>query len=166
MTICWFPMTPQTPYSPDLGDQDPLAALRESAERIVVLTSGWAAADFQRSYELGKWTARQILVHLAHAEMVFGLRVRMALTTPNYVVQPFDQNRWMAHEPLLPGPDALAVFLSLAAINRALFESLSPQERAVAITHPEQGPITVDWIIHQTAGHLIHHLKQLERIGA
>src|SRR5262245_31448792 len=93
-------MAAQTPYSGDIREQEALAALRESAGRIVALTSGWTPPDFQRSYELGKWTARQIFVHLAHAEMAFGLRVRMALTTPGYVVQPFDQDRWMAHEPL------------------------------------------------------------------
>ena len=34
----------------------------------------------------------------------------------------------------------------------------------VTLSHPEYGSLTVDWIIHQTAGHQIHHLKQLEQI--
>ncbi len=157
-------MRPQTPYSEDLGDRDPIRALRETTGQIVARAATWAPADFDRSYEAGKWTARQTLVHLAHAEMNFGLRVRMALTKPNYVVQPFDQEKWMAHEPAMGGREALEAFAALAAMNVALYQSLSPSERATPVTHPEQGAISVDWIIHLGAGHLIHHLKQLERV--
>jgi len=53
----------------------------------------------------------------------------------------------------------------VAALNIALFASLSDADRQVALSHPEYGSLTVDWIIHQTAGHQIHHLKQLEEIA-
>jgi hypothetical protein len=99
---------------------------------------------------------------IAHTELAFGVRVRMALSTPNYVVQPFDQDEWMQHEPQATGRDALNVFTAVAAMNRALFTSLSPSERSTPVTHPERGAISVDWIIHHSAGHLVHHVKQLE----
>jgi DinB family protein len=47
-----------------------------------------------------------------------------------------------------------------------LFEALSPADRQTALTHPEFGSLTVDWIIRQIAGHQIHHLAQLQRIAA
>ena len=50
-------------------------------------------------------------------------------------------------------------------MNRALFEALSPSDRATTLSHPEYGSLTVDWIVHQMAGHQIHHLKQLEQIA-
>ena len=50
-------------------------------------------------------------------------------------------------------------------MNIALFASLSDADRAVSLSHPEYGSLTVDWIIHQMAGHQIHHLKQLEAIA-
>jgi DinB superfamily len=157
-------MRPQTPYSADLGDRDPMIAIRESIARVDALTTHWKAADFDRTYEPGKWPARTILMHLAHTELAFSMRVRMALSVPNYVVQPFDQDQWMAHEPPASGPRALELFRALATTNLALYESLSPANRATKVTHPEAGPISVDWIIHQSAGHLMHHVKQLERI--
>ena len=43
-------------------------------------------------------------------------------------------------------------------MNIALFASLSDADRAIALSHPEYGSLTVDWIIHQMAGHQIHHL--------
>ena len=139
--------------------------MRETAERLHAFTSGWVPADFDRRYAPGKWSAGQIVTHLAHTELVFGLRVRMALTEPDYVVQPFDQDKWIEREAASDGSEAVDSFLALAAMNLAFFGSLSPADRAVPMSHPERGPITVDWIIHLSAGHQIHHVKQLEEIG-
>jgi hypothetical protein len=159
-------MPPQTPYTADLDDREPIASMRESASRIAALVSRWSPHDFERSYAPGKWPARQILTHLAQTEFAFGSRVRMALTTPGYVAQSFDQDAWMARESGLSGRAALDALVAANAMNCALFDTLSPADRVSSFSHPEYGALTVDWVIHQMAGHLIHHLKQLEAIGA
>ena len=159
-------MVPQTPYTTDLGSREPIAALRDTTSRIGEIARQWSPADFERSYAPGKWSARQILVHLAQTELALGTRARHALTTPNYAAQSFDQDKWMARESGLDGPAALNAFLALAAMNLALFASLSPADRETTLTHPEYGALSVDWIVHQMAGHQIHHLKQLEEIAA
>src|SRR5215471_672664 len=139
-------MPPVTPYTKYLGDRDPIEALRETSSRIGTLTSGWSPADFERAPAPGKWSARLILAHLAHIEIASAMRVRMALTTPGYVVQPFDQDRWMEHETAIDGRAATAAFLALDRLNVDLFASLSPADRATPLSHPEQGNVTVDWI--------------------
>ena len=172
-------MPPTTPYTIDLADRDPLDAMRDTTARIRAMVGDWRPDQFDRSYAPGKWDARQILTHLAQSEVALGYRARMAITTPNYAAQSFDQDRWMAVEAAggpgaaggagraggLSGHDALDAFLGLAAMNIALFASLSDADRGVSLTHPEYGTLTVDWIIHQMAGHQIHHLKQLEAIA-
>jgi hypothetical protein len=159
-------MPPQTPYTTDLAGREPIAALRETTSRIGVIAGGWAAADFERSYAPGKWSARQLLIHLAQTELALGNRARMALTTPNYSAQSFNQDEWIARDATLTGRAALDAFLALAVMNTALFASLSPADRERTLTHPEYGSLTVDWIVHQMAGHQIHHLRQLEAIVA
>ena len=136
------------------------------AARVRALAGEWSIADFERSYAPGKWSARQILTHLAQSEVALGYRARMAITSPGYAAQSFDQDRWLAHESTTSGHDALDAFLGLAAMNASLFEGLSPTDRAATLSHPEYGSLTVDWIIHQMAGHQIHHLKQLDVIAA
>ena len=89
----------------------------------------------------------------------------MALATPGYQAQSFDQDKWMVLESKTGGHDALDAFLGMAALNIALFASLSDADRSTASSHPDYGALTVDWIVHQTAGHQIHHLKQLEPIA-
>ena len=107
-------MRPTTPYTSNLGDRDPIEAMRDTAARVEAITAGWTSHDFDRTYAPGKWSARQILTHLAQTELALGTRARMALSTPHYVAQPFEQDAW---------------------------------------------------IVHQMAGHQIHHLSQLQAIA-
>ena len=158
-------MRPQTPYAAALGDRDPATAMPETLARFESLTAAWTPADFERRVAPGKWSARQILVHLAQTEMALGTRARMAVSTPNYVAQPFEQDAWMAREAGLDGRHAAAALVAIARMNLAWFASLTASDRAVAFAHPEYGSLTVDWIFHQVAGHQIHHLRQLEQIG-
>jgi len=158
-------MPSQNPYRAQLDGKDPLVALRETPERIRATASSWSSADFERSYAPGKWSARQILVHLAQSELALGTRARMALSTPNYVAQAFDQDKWIAREGRLSGKEALDAFIAVATMNRSMFEGLSAADRAVPLQHPEYGALTVDWILEQLAGHQIHHFKQLQQIS-
>ena len=165
-------MPPQTPYSKDLEDREPVAAMRGTADRYRQLVAGWTPAQFERTYAPGKWTARQIMIHLAQTELALGNRARMALATPNYAAQAFNQDDWMAIESRgsggsggLSGAEAVDAFLALVTMNRAFFDGLSPAERATTLSHPEYGALTVDWILHQLAGHQIHHLAQVEQIA-
>jgi DinB superfamily len=158
-------MPSQTPYTSDLGDRAPIASMRESTSRITALAGAWSPHDFERTYAPGKWSARQILTHLAQTELALGSRARMALATPGYVAQSFDQDAWMARESGLSGRAALDALVATSAMNCALFDALSAADRVIAFSHPEYGALTVDWVIHQMGGHLIHHLKQLEVIA-
>ena len=62
-------MPPTTQYSGYLGDLEPLRAIRQNVDRVRAITGGWTTERFERSHAAGKWTARQILTHLAQTEM-------------------------------------------------------------------------------------------------
>ena len=158
-------MPPVTRYSAYLGDRDPLETMRVNVGRIRSLVDGWSAEQFERTYAAGKWTALQILAHLAHTEMALGTRARMALSTPDYAAQSFDQDDWMKRETRVSGREALAAFVAMSHMNAALFDGLSQAERQITMSHPEFGAISVDWILHLLPGHQLHHLEQLQAIA-
>jgi hypothetical protein len=147
--------------------------MEQTTARIGALVAIWTPAQFDRSYAPGKWSARRILVHLVQTEVALGNRARMALSAPGYTAQPFDQDEWMKVEGSegsggvtgASGSVAARALVSMNAFNRGLFGSLSERQRATPFTHPEYGGLTVDWLIHQMAGHLLHHLAQLETIA-
>ena len=158
-------MATSNPYGSDLGSKDAIAAMAETPQQIRALVSSWAPALFEKSYAPGKWSARLILIHLAQSELALGNRARMALSTPNYAAQSFDQDEWLKKESSLGGRDALDAFVALAVMNRGFFASLTAADRAVTLSHPEYGALTVEWILTQMAGHQIHHLKHLEQVA-
>jgi hypothetical protein len=158
-------MPPKTPYSAHLGNLEPIASMRKTSDSIGALTARWSSEQFERTYAPGKWTARQILTHLAETELALGYRTRMALSSPGYAAQSFDQDAWIEKESRLAGADAEAARFSMRQMNLTLFASLSPADRLITFSHPEYGALTVDWIIHMLAGHDINHLAQLERIA-
>ena len=133
----------------------------------MAFVSKFTPEAFARSHAPGKWTAREMLIHLAHAEIVFGTRLRFALSTPGYVVQPFDQDQWMVLDGQgLDGQAALALFSFNRAFNLGLAKRLSAEDRARTFTHPERGTMTVEEILLMIAGHELHHLPQLEAVAA
>jgi hypothetical protein len=154
-------MAATTRYSELLAGRDALVVMRENVDAVRSLTRGWDEARFNRAWAPGKWTARQLVTHLAHTELALGYRARMALSTPGYAAQKFNQDDWIARETIITGPEAVAAFAGTSRLNAALFEGLSPADRAVSMSHPEYGSITVDWIVHLLAGHQIHHITQL-----
>ena len=121
-------MAPTTPYTEDLAGRDPIDAFRDTLARFRTLLSAWSPPDFDRSYAPGKWSARQILVHLAQTELGLGARARLALTTPGYVAQAFDQDRWLAREGALGAREALDALLAVGAMNASFFASLSSSD--------------------------------------
>ena len=70
----------------------------------------------------------------------------------------------MRQEPIDERPRRGGCLPDAGAMNAAALRELSPADRELPFSHPEYGALTVDYVIHQMAGHQIHHLKQLEGI--
>src|SRR5262245_901580 len=124
-------MPPQTPYTADLGDREPIAAMKQTPARLRALTKPWSADRFEKSYAAGKWSGRLVIVHLAQTELALGTRGRMALTVPGYVAQAFDQDDWIGRDSRLEGLGAVDAFCAVASMNALFFESLTAAERSI-----------------------------------
>jgi len=157
-------MPQKNPYADDLGTLDPLKALAETPRKIKTLTVKWPKARWAQSYAPGKWSARQILVHLAQAELALTTRVRFAASQEGYTAQPFNQDAWLALDDHADAATAVDAYLALRRFNLAMFKGMTPKQRKAEFTHPEYGTLTPEWVAAQLAGHDIHHLKQLKQI--
>jgi hypothetical protein len=157
-------MAIENPYAEDLGSRAPLEALADTADRIRRLVESWSTETFERSYAPGKWSAREILVHLVQTELALSTRARFALTQPGYTAQPFSQDDWMPVDSASSAPTALSAYTALRGLNLEMWKRLTPEQLGRAFTHPEYGDLTVGWIMAQMAGHDIHHFKQLQAI--
>jgi hypothetical protein len=111
-------MTATHPYAQLLGDRDPLEVLAQTQERIPAIAQTLGPEGLKRSYAPGKWTAAQVLSHLADAEIAFGFRVRQILSEPELAIQTFDENRWARRYDHMDGLEAAHTFQALRAWNR------------------------------------------------
>ncbi len=152
------------PYAQFLGERDPLVVLVETQSRILAIAEQLGPAGMARSYAPGKWTAAQVLSHLADCEMAFGFRVRQIVSEATFPIQPFDENRWSRHYAALDGLHAARAFDAMRGWNLTFFRLLSPAELALAAAHPQRGPETADTVVRIMAGHTLNHLAQLETI--
>ena len=114
----------------------------------------------------GKWSAAEIVAHLADCELVFAVRLRQTLADDSPVLQPFDQDKWAATYPGIPAAEALAVFSSIRNWNLRLLSAALPTAANRPVTHPERGTMTFQTLVETMAGHDLNHLAQLQRLAA
>jgi uncharacterized damage-inducible protein DinB len=141
-----------------------MEALADTPQKLRELVERWGEAHFERSYAPGKWTARQVIIHLAQTELALTTRVRFALSQKGYAAQAFDQDEWIAIDERADARTALDAYSSLRRLNLAMWTALTPAQRERRFTHPEYGELTVGWVMAQLAGHDIHHYGQLQKI--
>jgi DinB superfamily len=147
-----------------LGDRNPLEALEANPKRVEAVARRLGDAGLSRSYGPGKWTGKQILAHLADAEMGIGFRMRQILSEEKHRIQPWDEGSWARRYTNVDVESALASFLALRRWNLSLMRELSPEDLEREAYHPERGPETLGTIIRLLAGHDLNHLAQLERL--
>jgi hypothetical protein len=147
-----------------LGDRNPLEALEANPKRVEAVARRLGDAGLSRSYGPGKWTGKQILAHLADAEMGIGFRMRQVLSEEKHRIQPWDEGSWARRYTNVDVESALASFLALRRWNLSLMRELSSEDLEREAYHPERGPETLGTIIRLLAGHDLNHLAQLERL--
>jgi hypothetical protein len=152
------------PYGTPLGEREPLEALGDTPGRIRALVDGWTDAQFERSCAPGKWSARQILIHLAQTELALTVRARYALSQDGYNAQSFSQDDWIPLDSGMGARIALNAYTALREMNLGMWRALTTEQRGRLFTHPEFGTLNVWWIAAQMAGHEIHHYQQLKSI--
>jgi DinB superfamily len=153
------------PYAKYLGEQEPLAVIHATAGRLKALAGKIGPGRIESSPAPGKWSAREILCHLADCEIAFGFRLRQTLAEDNHTIQPFDQEKWAAPYANLSADEALAAFAAARRWNGLLIEGALEEFAEKPVTHPERGAMTFATIVATMAGHDLNHIAQLEGIA-
>ena len=123
-----------------LGDRDPLEVAAEQMAWLERRTAGLDDAALRRPEAPGKWSAIQVIQHLADTEVVYAWRTRQVLTEDQPPIQGFDQDTWAsrldyAHADLAV---TLGQLRGVRAANLRLWRSLTPAQRARVGLHSER----------------------------
>ena len=150
------------------GGKDPLKVQAATAAKLGRLIQRTTAAKLRKRPAPGKWSAGEILAHLADCEIVTGWRMRQILGAPGTPIQAFDQDAWAAagHYEKRDARKSLEQFRAAREANLALLKSLTPAQWKHHGMHAERGVETIEHITCMMAGHDLNHLGQIERIVA
>lgn len=153
------------PYAEFLGSREPVAVLESTYAEISRLSENLPEEQIELRPPAGKWSAREIVAHLADCELVFAFRLRQTLAEDGPTIQPFDQDKWARRYGNASFADGLRLFSALREWNLLLIDETTEAERKREMTHPERGTMTFWNVVETMAGHDINHLGQLERLG-
>jgi len=149
-----------------LGDADPLAQLRSTADQVVRRCDGHSDEVLRRPEAPGKWSAAMVIQHLADSDLVWGYRMRLVIAEVRPRLTGFDQDLWadrLRYRDAHP-QRALDEFRTLRDINLRLIDGLDASDLARVGVHTERGDESLDHMIRLYAGHDLVHLRQLDRV--
>jgi hypothetical protein len=158
-------MSKANPYEEFLGGRSVEAILAATAGVIGEQLDAIGPHKTDERPAPGKWSAAEIVCHLADCELVFGFRLRQTLAEDSPTIQPFDQDNWAARYPGIPADQALDAFRALRDWNLRLIRAALPAGANRPVTHPERGTMTFQTIVETMAGHDLNHLGQLRRLA-
>jgi hypothetical protein len=115
----------------------------------------------------GKWSPREIALHLCDAELASVFRLKRTIAEPGGTVPAFDQDRWTEAlarvEDLEP---ALAAFAALRAEMAGVLRRLPADAWERTAVHPETGAHTLEDWLRGIVRHAENHIGQIRAQGA
>lgn len=113
----------------------------------------------------GKWSAHEVVCHLADSESNAALRIRYLLAEERPLIVGYDQARWARVLDYLAAPlgPALATVEAVRANTSALLKRLPEEAWSAVGEHTESGRYTAEDWLRIYAEHMEKHSHQIER---
>ena len=152
----------------DKSERDQLIAqytdgYRVVAEALLKITP----AELDASPGPGKWTARQIVHHLADSEMTAAVRFRLLVAEDRPAIKGYDQDRFAGRLHYdRPHEASLELFRSARASTAELMACLSDADWQREGTHTEVGRFGLDTWLRIYAPHAHRHADQIRAARA
>jgi uncharacterized damage-inducible protein DinB len=154
--------TRQPTYTPD----ERQAFIDRLAAQPAALAAALAALtpeQVERPYRPGGWTVRQVVHHVADSHMNMFIRVKLALSAAEPTINPYDQDAWVQHGDVATVAPSVSIALLAALHERmvALLRTLSADQFARVLLHPETGRQTIEQVVALYAWHGDHHIAHV-----
>jgi hypothetical protein len=145
--------------------QERIARIAALPDALAAIVAALSDAELDARTDANPWTVRQVTHHIADSHLNAFIRLKLMLTEDHPTIKPYDQEAWaQLADAALPVGTTLALLRGLHARWVRLFESLGPDDWARTAYHPENGEVTVEWLLDTYARHGQDHLDQIQRI--
>ncbi|MFI5309910.1 MAG: DinB family protein [Gemmatimonadales bacterium] len=141
-------------------DGDVRDHLRLQLHETLALLTGVAESRAERAYGPGKWTLKEVLLHMGDTERVFAyrlLRIARGDATP---LPGFEQDEWVPHS-CANRRTMASLLLELATIRSATLQLVDsmPDEAWARVGTASGNSVSARALAYICAGHERHHVR-------
>jgi len=143
-----------------------VAQYKAGYDEVARSLEGFPEAELSAHPIPGKWSAREIVQHLADSEMNSAIRLRKLLTEDDPQIQGYDQEDYAARlryneRDIAPALEALR---GARATTGQLLDAMTDADWSRAGTHSESGRYTAEDWLRIYAAHAHNHAAQIRRL--
>ena len=143
--------------------QQLIDAYKDGYRLVVEALAGATEAELDASPGDGKWSARQVVHHLADSEMTSAIRLRLLIASTNPAIVGYDQDEfasWLYYtdRPIAASLDA---FGAARRSTAEILERMTEDQWLREGTHTEHGRYTVHRWLEIYARHAHGHAEQI-----
>lgn len=141
---------------------DIINALKETRDQVLRYYDLPSTDDLERTYSPGKWTIRQLMLHITDADQVLLERISRGIANPGQTVYGFDQDKWVnKYYRSMSLEVSKALFIATRARVIKLAELYYESDGGNTYEHSETGHRTVKEEFDKVVWHTEHHLNQM-----
>jgi DinB superfamily len=146
-------------------------AIAATPAKLRAAVKGLTETQLDTPYRPSGWTVRQVVHHVPDSHMNAYVRFKLALTEDEPTIKPYDEARWAE----LADSRETPIETSLVLLERVherwviLLRSMSDEDFARRLHHPETGMQRLDQVLALYEWHGAHHVAHVtslrERMG-
>jgi hypothetical protein len=131
--------------------------------KVEAAVKGLTDAQLDTPTGEGKWSIRQLVHHIADANMNAFIRMKLTASEEKPILKPYNQDRWMAQADGVSGPvdSSINILKGLHPRWTLFLRSLPDTAWQREGIHLENGKVTLEAILKLYANHGQSHLQQI-----
>jgi hypothetical protein len=140
--------------------------MEDALDAYKAIADALSGEDLLKTYRPGSWNIQQLIHHVADIQLLHFLRMKKAVTEPNYKeITLIDMDGWANTKDgtLAPIEDSILVLEGITKRYLYLIRSLSEEELRIVYHHPLRGfDINQTQAVAMSSWHLKHHLAHIK----
>jgi hypothetical protein len=144
-----------------------IARYKDGYRAVAAAVEGATDKELDARPAAGKWSAREIVHHLADSEMTSAVRLRLLVAEENALIRPYDEKSFAIRLHYdRPIANSLLAFRAARLSTGELLDVLTDADFAKTGTHPDHERYGVDRWLEIYAEHAHNHADQIRRARA
>ena len=141
-----------------------IAKYKDGYREVAAALEGITDRELDARPAPNRWTAREIVHHLADSEMTSAVRLRLLVAEENATIRAYDEKEFAKRLHYdRPIASSLVAFQAARSATGDLLDRMTEADFSKTGTHPEHGSYGVDRWLEIYAEHAHKHADQIRR---